>query len=247
MRYWVKEQAYNKEEGNALFLVLIAVALFAALSYAITSSGRGSGTVDKETSMVAAGTVVQYPAGLRAAVNRMLITGTPSQGVTGIDVTNVSGGVNQLFDPAGGGASRQPPNTAAVDAGLTSWTYLDASAAANGFYIVGLGTDVNVSGREVLAVLGGKTTVIGGVTLPICQAILKGFGATNYMTPLGALTAVFDTAAPAATETTAGSANSLALTGATAGQNNANPYYCFSNVVGGGAAPYNYYHALIEG
>ena len=63
----------KSEAGNALFLILIAVALFAALSYAVTSSGRGGSGIDKEQYSIIAARMVQHFGSMEQAINRMKI------------------------------------------------------------------------------------------------------------------------------------------------------------------------------
>lgn len=64
------------ESGNVLFLILIAVALFAALSYAVTQSTRsGGGDANKETSLINSAQLSQYPSAIRTAIVRMIING----------------------------------------------------------------------------------------------------------------------------------------------------------------------------
>src|SRR5690606_535896 len=64
------------ERGNILFLILLAVILFAALSYAVTSSMRGGGKDASEESLqLAASDMLQWLASLDAAVMRMHLGG----------------------------------------------------------------------------------------------------------------------------------------------------------------------------
>lgn len=60
------------QSGNVLFLILIAVALFAALSYAVTSSNRTGATgINDEKAELAAATILQWLAYVDAAVLRL--------------------------------------------------------------------------------------------------------------------------------------------------------------------------------
>lgn len=73
----------NRQNGNALFLILIAVALFAALSYAVTQSGRGSGDINRETENLQASQMLQYLNQIRTEVQRMILV----KGCADTDIT----------------------------------------------------------------------------------------------------------------------------------------------------------------
>ena len=104
--------------GNALFLILIAVALFAALSYAVTNSGRGGGSVDREQAEIAAAEIIQFTSAIRQGIQRLqLINGCDDRNLnfdnaieTGYTNTSApSDGRCNVFSPEGAGLSFSPP------------------------------------------------------------------------------------------------------------------------------------------
>src|SRR5690554_5870450 len=86
-------------QGNALFLILIAVALFAALSYAVTQSGRGSGSTSRETASLAVSTAINYFSLLQSTVDRLVGVGCAKEEICYAgDQRGVYSNVNALAD-----------------------------------------------------------------------------------------------------------------------------------------------------
>lgn len=212
----------KNEHGNALFLILIAVALFAALSYAVTSSGRGSGSISSEQRMISAAQVTQFGASIRTTVIRMVLTGSAPASI-GFDTTSPVG-VNEVFAKEGGGAIYQAtPANIGANGVATMWEFADLSSPTDGYYVADVGTNTDVTGREAIA-------YIKDITETLCLQINKGLGLPdvignsneiNFSSPVNSYSpgdSVFDGA----------------------------PGQPFACIVDGAAGYYYYYHVLIE-
>lgn len=227
MLYTENPEAGSKkqERGNALFLILIAVALFAALAYAITQDGRSAGNgIGKETALVQAGQVVEQPAAVRQAVARMVITGTSINAIT-FD----SGTEHSIFDTAGGGLSALPPPPLACVPACTSWTYVPITSATSGSYVY----DVKTEATEALAYLPS-------LTQEICTQIQKGLGFANS-TPLQQIGGVYT--GVAGPYDAAGSATTIKGAGTTM---DGQEFSCWNNSLSLDPTKYTYYHVLFE-
>lgn len=101
----------TNQSGNVLFLILIAVALFAALSYAVTQSRSGGGDAQREIALVDSAVIMNAAANVQLAVQRMLARGVEFHELSFEDVEGqcFDGGANPIetcvFAPEGGGIS----------------------------------------------------------------------------------------------------------------------------------------------
>lgn len=105
-------ERYGAERGNALIIILVAIALFAALSYALSKGQRaGVGQVNKEQQALTVSEILDYGQTMRRVIQELRISGCDDTEIS-FENTTVSGYANtnapadescHVFRPNGGG------------------------------------------------------------------------------------------------------------------------------------------------
>lgn len=174
-----KHNGRVSERGNVLFLILIAVALFAALSYAVTQSTRsGGGDASKETGIINASQILQVPASYRTAVQRMVI----SQNIDGsqivssppTDFSSMSANMlaRDVYYPSGGGMPYPIPPKDLMDPTLGGVWALNSENEVKG---IGTGSGTTTPTIDTVELMA----LLPGLKKSVCESINKKLGITG--------------------------------------------------------------------
>lgn len=160
----------TNEKGNALFLILIAVVLFAALSFAITQSNRSGANSNRETSLVSSTTVTQYSSAVRTGVMRLMLRRnlaanqllfvSPTEAAYGGADSNL-----EVFHPDGAGVSYTAVDVNTVGTVQTVFTSVNPFRHGNWYYIN------NKAVEDVGTATGDLVAILVDVSRPICERI----------------------------------------------------------------------------
>ena len=162
------------ESGNVLFFILIAVALFAALSYAVSSQNRASNSnAGSETTLVASSDIIQYASGLENAFTYLRVSKQcaeeeisferPPFDASDTNYINASAPADfscHVFHPNGGRMSSRTAPRNANDG--RDWAYIEAQ-------VLGIGADQTACGAQCSEIL----LVLGGLNQSTCQSLNK--------------------------------------------------------------------------
>lgn len=137
----------SDQNGNILFLILIAVALFAALSYAVTQSSRGGGNTDTETQNIAISQLLQQASVYKTEFLRRSIRG---------DDLTIGTGTGELFEPGLGAPLLNTPDAVAFPMDPRSWKFDEAIGTVDG-------NDIGTSESDII--------IIARITESACESI----------------------------------------------------------------------------
>lgn len=152
------KKEFSSESGSALFYILIAVVLFAALSFTVSQINRGGGGSDiqSERHTLQASEILQFARSMQTAVRTMKIGGVADTQfnfdnpiVTGYDHGGCTAADCEIFNADGGGVSYIKPDTDWLDPAQSAGSHYGQWLFSGRNEIVGVGTDGGASGASV--------------------------------------------------------------------------------------------------
>jgi hypothetical protein len=141
----IRPSSRRSESGNILFLVLVAVILFGALTYAVSGATRVNGSnggISDTNNEIHASQIIQYATYIQSTIERMHVNGTQdtdfcfdSQAWGNADYNSAacSKPENQVFSAAGGGVLVEKP-TPGINDGSPWYIAADVCVPGIGIY-----------------------------------------------------------------------------------------------------------------
>ena len=149
----------KNEQGNILFIIIVAIGLLGALMMSLSKSERYSDTIDNENMVMQIQDMYQYGQILEKAVSKVLLQNGCEVGQLNFDhpdlenygdssyyanTTSPADKSCHIFEPEGGGVIYQVPPPISANLGAYEFGILSRHT------IMGVGTDTGVQGTDLL-------------------------------------------------------------------------------------------------
>jgi hypothetical protein len=153
----------NKESGNAMVFVLVALVLFVTLVMTFTKdSQQGTSALTKQQAKIYASEILEYAKKVDNAVNRVRAKNGCSENELNFDNSEVTGYTNtdaptddscDIFDDDGGKISYKTPETSWLDTSQSAQTSYQEWVFTGDNYVPDVGTNTSESGNELALII----------------------------------------------------------------------------------------------
>jgi hypothetical protein len=182
----------NCEHGSVLIYILVAIALFAALSFTVSQSQRGGNTKNDELLTLYGSEIMQYTNGLQRAVRTLRIEDVQydeisfeNNVIAGYTNLNCTNDKCKIFHPSGGGMAYQEPlSDEWLDGSRIGETYFGEWYFPGETCVLDVGTDTGVAcssdgtdNEEIIVILPW-------IKRELCERINRDLGITDVGDPI---------------------------------------------------------------
>ncbi len=172
--------------GNVLFIIMLGIGLFAALTVAVTQSGKNVGGAEKEKLTLMASEIIDYGSALKIATQKIMISNGCADTDLSYENTTVAGYEHspvaqdkcKIFSPLGGKLSYKAPDTRWLDTTKSAQATYGHWAVTSANAVSGVGAGFGTT-DHTLAYTKDLIAGLPWLRKDLCIVINEKLGITN--------------------------------------------------------------------